>query len=101
MTVTRSASSTALATSTERGFPDPGMLPTWEVEQLPDPPKFSLRRALRMIGPGVILAGMAIGGGEWVLGFVLQPTGGDGCSRTALDRHDLDGKPGGAWTSCG
>ena len=71
------------------------MLPTWEVEQLPDPPKFSLRRALRMIGPGVILAGMAIGGGEWVLGFVLQPTGGDGCSRTALARHDLDGKPGG------
>ena len=58
-------------TSTACGFPDPGTLPAWHVGQLPDPPQFSVRRALRMIGPGVILVGAAIGSGEWLLGPAL------------------------------
>lgn len=47
------------------------MLPAWDVGELPDPPQFGLRRALRMIGPGVILVGAAIGSGEWLLGPAL------------------------------
>jgi hypothetical protein len=58
-------------TSAECGFPDPGMLPAWNVGPLPDPPQFGMRRALRMIGPGVILTGAAIGSGEWLLGPAL------------------------------
>jgi len=58
-------------TSTASGFPDPGMLPAWNVGQLPDPPEFSFRRALRVIGPSVILLGAAIGSGEWLLAPAL------------------------------
>jgi hypothetical protein len=47
------------------------MLPAWGVGELPDPPQFGLRRALRMIGPSVILLGAAIGSGEWLLAPAL------------------------------
>ncbi len=59
------------ATSAECGFPDPGMLPAWGVGELPDPPPFGMLRALREIGPGVILVGAAVGSGEWLLGPAL------------------------------
>src|SRR5262245_50942052 len=59
------------ATRTAGRFPDPGMLPAWNVGELPDPPEFSLRRALRVIGPSVILVGAAIGSGEWLLAPAL------------------------------
>ncbi len=52
-------------------FPDPGRLPAWNVGQLPAPPRFSVRNAVREIGPGVILVGAAIGSGEWLLGPAL------------------------------
>ncbi len=66
-----SAPSELPVSSAECGFPDPGTLPAWNVGQLPDPPKFGVLRALRMIGPGVILVGAAIGSGEWLLGPAL------------------------------
>ena len=59
------------ATSTDCGFPDPGMLPAWNVGALPDPPQFSLRHAVRLIGPSVILLGWAIGSGEWLFAPAL------------------------------
>lgn len=44
-----------------------GCLPPWEVGELPTPPK--LEWNLRgMIGPGLLMAGAAIGGGEWLMG---------------------------------
>ena len=52
-------------------FPDPGRLPAWDVGELPAPPRFSVRNAVREIGPGVILVGAAIGSGEWLLGPAL------------------------------
>ena len=55
----------------KHGFPDPGRLPAWNVGDLPAPPPFSVRSALREIGPGVILVGAAIGSGEWLLGPAL------------------------------
>jgi hypothetical protein len=58
-------------TSTDCGFPDPGMLPAWNVGELPDPPQFSVRHAVRLIGPSVILLGAAIGSGEWLLAPAL------------------------------
>jgi hypothetical protein len=58
-------------TSTDCGFPDPGMLPAWNVGELPDPPQLSVRRAVRLIGPSVILLGAAIGSGEWLLAPAL------------------------------
>jgi hypothetical protein len=51
-----------------------GCLPAWRVEELPAPLPFSVRNALRTIGPGAILLVGAIGMGEWVAGpmFVVQ-----------------------------
>lgn len=52
----------------------PGALPPWQVGELPAPLPFSLRNALRTIGPGAILLVGAIGMGEWIAGplFVVQ-----------------------------
>ena len=43
-------------------------IPLWGQAELPEPPGFKRREVLRMIGPGILLAGAAIGGGEWLMG---------------------------------
>lgn len=44
-----------------------GLMPPWEVGELPEPPRGRWR--LRdMLGPGLMGAGAAIGGGEWLMG---------------------------------
>ena len=45
-----------------------GHLPAWDVRELPAPPVFTARNALRTVGPGVIGLGIAIGSGEWLIG---------------------------------
>jgi len=45
-----------------------GALPEWGVRELPPPPPFSFRNALRTVGPGVIGLGIALGSGEWLIG---------------------------------
>jgi hypothetical protein len=45
-----------------------GRLPAWRVAELDAPPPFSFRNALRVIGPGAIMAATSIGGGEWLVG---------------------------------
>ncbi len=47
---------------------DHGALPPWGVDDLPAPPPFTMRNALKVIGPGAILAATSIGGGEWLVG---------------------------------
>lgn len=51
--------------------PPAGSLPPWEIAELPAPAPFTLRNAVKAIGPGVILLGAAIGSGEWLLGPAL------------------------------
>jgi hypothetical protein len=55
-----------------------GKLPPWGVASLPEPPPFTLRNVLRTVGPGVIGLGVAIGGGEWLLGPAVVVTQGPG-----------------------
>ena len=45
-----------------------GLLPPWEVAELPAPPKFNFRNMTKVIGPGAIMAATSIGGGEWLVG---------------------------------
>ena len=45
-----------------------GTGPAWNVADLPVPPDFNFRNAVRIIGPGAIVLSMSIGLGEWVLG---------------------------------
>lgn len=44
-----------------------GRMPAWGVAELPAPPPFRLDPR-RLIGPGLLMAGAAIGGGEWLAG---------------------------------
>ncbi len=43
-------------------------LPDWDVAELPAPPPLTWRNWTRFIGPGIVMMGIQIGGGEWLLG---------------------------------
>ena len=43
-------------------------LPDWGVADLPEPKPLSWRNWASFIGPGVVMCGIQIGGGEWLLG---------------------------------
>jgi hypothetical protein len=49
-------------------IPDPGCLPAWDVDEMPEPAPLKARNLLALIGPGLVLAGGSIGTGEWVMG---------------------------------
>jgi len=43
-------------------------LPAWGVDDLPEPERLSWRHWTRFVGPGVVMMGVQIGGGEWLFG---------------------------------
>ena len=43
-------------------------LPAWEVAELPEPKPLKWEHWTRFIGPGIVMMGIQIGGGEWLLG---------------------------------
>jgi hypothetical protein len=43
-------------------------LPAWGAADLPEPEPVSLRHWTRFVGPGVVMMGMQLGGGEWLMG---------------------------------
>jgi hypothetical protein len=45
-----------------------GRLAPWGVADLPAPPRYSVRNAIRVAGAGAIILGGAIGSGEWLIG---------------------------------
>ena len=49
-------------------WPGSHRLPRWTLGTLPPGPVFTARSIAAMLGPGLILAGASIGGGEWLLG---------------------------------
>jgi hypothetical protein len=50
--------------------PTPGTrkMPPWGVGELPDAPHFTWRNWAMLLGPGLVMGGAAIGGGEWLTG---------------------------------
>src|SRR5687767_15880190 len=50
--------------------PTPGTqkMPPWGLGELPDAPHFTWRNWAGLLGPGLVMGGAAIGGGEWLLG---------------------------------
>ncbi|HAA69812.1 MAG: hypothetical protein CMJ70_09030 [Planctomycetaceae bacterium] len=46
-------------------------MPPWNRNELPDPPVFRWQNIATMLGPGLFMAGAAIGGGEWLTGPVI------------------------------
>jgi hypothetical protein len=43
-------------------------LPPWQVAELPEPLPIEWRHWTRLIGPAIVMMGIQIGGGEWLLG---------------------------------
>jgi hypothetical protein len=43
-------------------------LPDWGKAELPEPERLSWRHWTRFVGPGIVMMGVQIGGGEWLLG---------------------------------
>ncbi len=54
----------------ERVAPHPGSpeMPRWNLGELSPPPRFTARSWAMLLGPGLVMGGAAIGGGEWLLG---------------------------------
>jgi hypothetical protein len=50
--------------------PHPGSqeMPRWDGGELAAPPRFTLRSWAMLLGPGIVMGGSAIGGGEWLAG---------------------------------
>src|SRR5262245_44189588 len=49
-------------------YPGSHAMPHWETGELPDAPRLTLRSWALLLGPGLVAAGAAIGGGEWLTG---------------------------------
>src|SRR5215470_7771846 len=49
-------------------YPGSHAMPRWDTGELPEAPKLTLRSCALLIGPGLVAAGAAIGGGEWLAG---------------------------------
>ncbi len=64
------ATITAVEQGKEPLAPWPGSheMPRWEVGHLVDAPRFTWKNWFAMLGPGLIVGGSAIGGGEWLMG---------------------------------
>src|SRR5262245_3369016 len=60
----------AATSSTDFVPPHPGsqQMPRWDGGELPEPPVFKLRNWTALIGPSMVMAAAAIGGGEWLTG---------------------------------
>ncbi len=52
----------------EAPWPGTRYMPRWDVGKLTDAPIFHWRKILAMLGPGLVMGGAAIGGGEWLAG---------------------------------
>ena len=53
--------------------PHPGSaaMPRWKIGELVDAPRFTRRNWFALLGPGLLMGGASIGGGEWLLGPVV------------------------------
>jgi hypothetical protein len=53
-------------------------MPRWDVGELPEAPQFTWRNWALLIGPGLVMGGAAIGGGEWITGPAVTARYGGG-----------------------
>ena len=53
-------------------------MPPWRMGELPDAPRFTARNWFALLGPGLLMGGASIGGGEWLMGPVVAARYGPG-----------------------
>jgi len=66
--VTPPASEPAKSSSFEAPHPGSRRMPRWETGELIKTPTFTWKNWFALLGPGLIMGGSAIGGGEWLVG---------------------------------
>lgn len=66
------------SSSSESPYPGSKEMPRWDVGELIDAPRFKLRNWAMMLGPGLVMGGAAIGGGEWLTGPMVTAKYGGG-----------------------
>jgi hypothetical protein len=49
-------------------YPGTEKMPRWDLGELPEPPRFTWRNWALLLGPGLVMGGASIGGGEWITG---------------------------------
>lgn len=59
-------------------YPGSKAMPQWNVAELPDAPAFSWKNWWTFLGPGLLMGGAAIGGGEWLMGPAVTAKYGGG-----------------------
>lgn len=64
--------------SLEAPHPGSKRMPRWNVGELIDAPRFRLKNWTMMLGPGLVMGGAAIGGGEWLIGPIVTAKYGGG-----------------------
>jgi len=64
----KSDSKSALPPLTPAEQPGSAEMPPWNRDELIDAPHFTWRNWIGLIGPGLLMCGAAVGGGEWLLG---------------------------------
>ena len=52
----------------ESPYPGSPKMPRWQTGDLIDAPRFTWRNWFALLGPGLVMGGGAIGGGEWLMG---------------------------------
>ncbi|MFO0064550.1 MAG: Nramp family divalent metal transporter, partial [Pirellulaceae bacterium] len=60
------------------GPTDPTGIPPWTLGELPEPKRLSWRNWRDFLGPGIVMMGIQIGGGEWLLGPAITAKYGGG-----------------------
>src|SRR6187402_802839 len=53
-------------------------IPPWGTADLPNPKPLGLKNLAGLIGPGIVMCGIQIGGGEWLFGPVVTAKYGGG-----------------------
>jgi hypothetical protein len=62
------ADSTPSGTQVRAPWPGSHEMPRWSLGELPDAPVFQWGKLWQYLGPGLLMGGAAIGGGEWLTG---------------------------------
>lgn len=65
-------------------YPGSKGIPRWDLGELPDAPTFTWKNWIGMVGPGLLMGGLAIGGGEWLMGPIITAKFGGGLLWLAL-----------------
>jgi hypothetical protein len=59
-------------------YPGSKKMPQWNLGELPDAPRFRWTNVWQFLGPGLLMGGAAIGGGEWLVGPLVTARYGGG-----------------------